>query len=572
MKERSTLILDERLLEARKKDLTEEFRSSVQLCTMGLAVPLFIIFWIADLVYVPHLKWEFLLFRVAFLPIPILAFFLSKKAKTLRGLQALALLFAFPAALFITAMVFIAEGPASPYYAGLNLVLLATLAFLPWSKPGQVLLIVAVWGPYYLWSYLSHPHSQTINQIIIYSFFNVATIVVSLIIRFFYNRLRFKEIQTRLELRDEQDRLKTEQKKLEKANRLIREAFGRYLSDDVVESILESPEGLALGGERRRATIMITDLRGFTSISEQLKPEQVVELLNLYFQRMFAVAQQYQGTINEISGDTLLVLFGAPQHLEDRAPKAVACAIAMQNAMAEVNEANRARGLPELEMGIGINEAEVIVGNVGSSRRSKYGVVGAGVNLTHRIQSYATGGQILVSESVCRNLGDNLRIDDRMEVQPKGSEAPIVLYEVGGIGEPYNLLLEDKEAGLIPLSATIDIRYAILDGKHITAQEMPGEIVNLSAKACELKVQTALEPLTNLKFRLTGVSPKLVSKDFYGKIEKDHRSDPRGCRVRFTALPPAIYGYLQAVLDREMRNTDINHAAQGQARNLVAIK
>lgn len=564
---------DERLFEARQKDLIEEFRSSVRLCTMGLAVPLFISFWIADLVYVPHLKWEFLLFRVAFLPIPILVYFLSKKAKTLRGLQALALLFAFPAALFITAMVFIAEGAASPYYAGLNLVLLATLAFLPWSKAGQIFLIISVWGPYYLWSYLSRPPAQTINQIIIYSFFNAATIIISLIIRYFYNRLRFKEIQTRLALRDEQKRLKTEQQKLEKANRLIREAFGRYLSDDVVESILESPQGLALGGERRRATIMVTDLRGFTPISEQLKPEQVVELLNSYFQRMFAVAQQYQGTINEISGDALLILFGAPQHLEDRAPKAVACAIAMQNAMAEVNEANRAKGLPELEMGIGINEAEVIVGNVGSSRRSKYGVVGAGVNLTHRIQSYATGGQILVSESVCKELGDILRIDDRMEVQPKGSEAPIVLYEVGGIGQPYNLLLEDKEAGLTPLSAEIDIRYAILDGKHITPQDMPGEIVNLSLRACEFRTQLALEPLMNLKFRLAGVSPKLASKDFYGKVEKNHYGDPHGSRVRFTALPPAIYGYFQAVLDRERRDTHTNQPArQIQARNLIAIK
>ena len=151
---------------------------------------------------------------------------------------------------------------------------------------------------------------------------------------------------------------------------------------------------------------------------------------------MFDVAQQFHGTINEISGDALLILFGAPQQLADRAPKAVACAIAMQNSMAEVNDANLAMDLPELEMGIGINEAEVIVGNVGSKKRSKYGVFGAGVNLASRIQSYARGGQILISESVRKEVGDILRLDDRMKVQPKGSEAPIVLYEFGGTGEP----------------------------------------------------------------------------------------------------------------------------------------
>lgn len=349
---------------------------------------------------------------------------------------------------------------------------------------------------------------------------------------------------------------------LNKANQFIRKTFGRYLSEDIVENILLSSEGLKMGGEKKVLTIMITDLRGFTSISEQLKPEQVVRLLNSYFKRMFDIAQRYQGTINEISGDALLILFGAPQQIKDRSQKAVACAIAMQNAMAEVNAANRVKGLPDLEMGIGINEAEVIVGNVGSSKRSKYGVVGAGVNLTSRIQSYATGGQVLISESVHKEVGDMLRIDDRMEMKPKGSEVSIVLYDIGGIGGPYNLTLEIRESSMISLSRKIDIRYAELDGKHIAPGDLPGEIVNLSLKSCELQIQNALEPLTNLKFNLADVSPELAIKDFYAKVEKDYCSDPRSCRVRFTALPPAIYGYFQAILDCEAESTNRIYAAK----------
>jgi adenylate cyclase len=446
-------------------------------------------------------------------------------------------------------MIFMAEGAASPYYAGLNLIMLATLAFFPWSKTGQILLILAIWGPYYLWSYISQPHTQTINHIIIYSFFNASTIIISLIIRFFYNRLRLKEIQTRLELRDEQDRLKSEQKKLQTANRLIREAFGRYLSDDVVESILESPKGLSLGGERRRATIMITDLRGFTLISEQLKPEQVVQLLNSYFQRMFDVAQQYHGTINEISGDALLVLFGAPQQLPDRTPKAVACAIAMQNAMTEVNEANRLKDLPELEMGIGINEAEVIVGNVGSSKRSKYGVVGAGVHLTSRIQSYATGGQVLISESVLKEAGDILRIDKRIEIRPKGTEASITVYDTGGIGGLYSLALENIDTAAKLLNREIPVRYAILDGKAVINEQLTGAILGLSYQTGEFRLENTLQPLTNLKFNLVDVRKELSAKDFYGKVVKSSNTCPEGCCVRFTSLPPGIEGYFQAVLE-----------------------
>ena len=96
---------------------------------------------------------------------------------------------------------------------------------------------------------------------------------------------------------------------------------------------------------------MMTDLRGFTALSERLDPEQVVQVLNSYFEVMVEVVLEFQGTINEIIGDALLIIFGAPQAMQDRAQRAIACAIKMQNSMAAVNEQNREQGLPELEMG-----------------------------------------------------------------------------------------------------------------------------------------------------------------------------------------------------------------------------
>ena len=118
----------------------------------------------------------------------------------------------------------------------------------------------------------------------------------------------------------------------------------------------------------------------------------------------------------------------------------------MQNAMAEVNAKNRERGLPGLEMGIGLHDTEVIVGNIGSSKRVKYSVVGSGVNLTSRIESYTVGGQIL-SLRVCiqRSGGDFTRIDAQRNVLPKGAQTPLKIYQVGGIGGHYNLALEAKD-------------------------------------------------------------------------------------------------------------------------------
>jgi adenylate cyclase len=334
---------------------------------------------------------------------------------------------------------------------------------------------------------------------------------------------------------------------------LLEKMFGRYLSQEVMNTMIENPEAIKLGGERRQVTIMMTDLRGFTALSERLEPEQVVQMLNTYFEVMVDVALQYHGTISEITGDSLLVIFGAPQQMPDRTQRAIACAIAMQNAMAEVRNQNLAQGLPELEMGIGLNEAEVIVGNIGSKKRSKYGVVGSGVNMTSRIESYTVGGQILISESVRREVGEVLRIDDKMEVHPKGAEVPFTIYEVGGIGGQYNISLEDKTSSLLMLAREIPIRYTVLDGKYMGQGEFTGAILRLSRKSTELRLQTALDMLTNLKLNLVDVSEELSRKDFYGKVVQRSNTEQNVCTVRFTALPPGIDGYFQAALDQGAR-------------------
>jgi adenylate cyclase len=334
---------------------------------------------------------------------------------------------------------------------------------------------------------------------------------------------------------------------LEKSSELIKKMFGRYLSTEVMNSLLEDPSALELGGEKRMVTIMMTDLRGFTALSERLKPEQVVQMLNSYFEVMVEVILQYNGTINEIIGDALLVIFGAPQEMSDRAQRAIACAIEMQNAMTKVNEQNRAQGLPELEMGIGLNETEVIVGNIGSSKRSKYAVVGSGVNMTSRIESYTVGGQILISESVRQKAGEVLRIDDKKEVMPKGAEVPLSIYEVGGIAGPYNLAIERDEPARVTLVSQIPVEYKVLGGKHVGKKGLKGLIVKLSKKSCEVALTEPLALLANMKMNLGDVDEELAAKDFYGKVIEQSRKQENTYLVRFTAVPPEISAYFQAL-------------------------
>ena len=213
-------------------------------------------------------------------------------------------------------------------------------------------------------------------------------------------------IETQLELRRQKQEIRRLADDLEVRNRFIRAVFGRYLSDEVVAALLASPEGPRLGGEMRTVTLLMSDLRGFTPLTEGLPPEQVLRLLNSYLAAMADVIMAHQGTIDEFVGDAILAIFGAPLAREDDARRAVACAVAMQRAMAELNRRNEAEGLPRLEMGIAVHTGEVIVGNVGSERRTKYGVVGSAVNHAGRIESFTVGGQVLISEATLRAAGD----------------------------------------------------------------------------------------------------------------------------------------------------------------------
>ncbi len=328
----------------------------------------------------------------------------------------------------------------------------------------------------------------------------------------------------------------------------LKNMFGRYLSTEVMKTLIENPSAVELGGERRRVTIMMTDLRGFTAQSERLEPEQVVRMLNTYFEVMVDVVMKYNGTINEIVGDALLVIFGAPREMPHRARHAVACAVEMQNAVGKVNAQNRAMGLPELEMGIGLNDDEVIVGNIGSSKRSKYAVVGSGVNMTSRIESYTVGGQILVSETVRKEAGDVLRIDGQMDVVPKGAEAPIRIYEVGGIAGGYNLMLEEEDPELATLSRTLPLEYRLLEGKHEGRVVSDGFIHRLSKKGAEISTAEAIGPMSNLKLRLKEVDEALASKDFYGKVIESSQDQGVKLLVRFTSLPPEVGAFFQAHL------------------------
>jgi adenylate cyclase len=341
--------------------------------------------------------------------------------------------------------------------------------------------------------------------------------------------------------------LKRLAEQVELRNRFIRETFGRYLTDEVVDTVLESPGGLQMGGEKRKLTMMMTDLRGFTSLSERLAADRVVKLLNRYLAAMVPIVKQYQGTIDEFIGDAIFVLFGAPVWQEDDAERAVACAVAMQIAMEEVNAENRKGDLPEVEMGIGLHTGQVVVGNIGSPERMKYGVVGSNVNLTSRIQACTTGGQILVSETTRQELGSKLRIGMQMEVRAKGVEQPVVLFEVLGIGGRHKLSLAETVDILTELKDEIPLLYEVVESSQVGGALSKGFLTKVSMKSAEGRLEKPVPPLSNLKMHLVGSGGEQLLGALYGKVLGPLAGTSTGVSIRFTSISPEIEAFLRGL-------------------------
>ncbi|HMV72044.1 MAG TPA: adenylate/guanylate cyclase domain-containing protein, partial [Pseudomonadales bacterium] len=229
------------------------------------------------------------------------------------------------------------------------------------------------------------------------------------------------------------DREEAYRRELERNQRFIRNTFGRYLSDEIVDALLETPQGLDLGGVTCKVTILMADIRNFTHICESHTPQQVVKLLNNYLGAMSSVIMEHRGTVDEFIGDGILAIFGAPVAYADDVRRAVRCALAMQQAVHGINKRNHAIGLPAIAIGIGLNTGLVVAGNIGSERRSKYGVVGHTVNLTARIESLTAGGEILGSQSTVDEVGPGLHTGRCLRTRPKGMAAEVTIHAITGL-------------------------------------------------------------------------------------------------------------------------------------------
>ncbi len=345
-------------------------------------------------------------------------------------------------------------------------------------------------------------------------------------------------------------------RRMEEKSEFLQRTFGRYVSAEVATMLITSPENLRLGGQRRTVTILMTDLRGFTALCERSEPEVVVRMLNSYLGAMADAVLEYQGIVDSFIGDAVMAVFGSPLTRDGDSARAVACAIEMQRALVAVNETFREEDLPELEMGVGINTGEVVAGNLGSVRRSHFGVVGACVNVAARIESYTVGGQVLVSGATLAAAGDLVEVGDPIEIAGKGLQRPVLAYPVISIGSPFDLEVPVVKENVIELVELIEVRFVVISGKKVGNDELPGHLVRLSNLGAEIACETPLDPLTNLKMTILDFAGEPLDGDVYAKVltgdagrpaESPEKAPTPSYPLRFTWTPPAIKKHLKKI-------------------------
>jgi class 3 adenylate cyclase len=350
-------------------------------------------------------------------------------------------------------------------------------------------------------------------------------------------------VRTQLSLKRAMAEIRRLAQVLEIRNTFIRQIFGRYLSDEVVASLLETPGGLRLGGEKRRVSLLMSDLRGFTALAERMAPEQVLRLLNNYLAAMTEVIAVHQGTIDEFMGDGILALFGAPVAREDDAARACACAVDMQKAMDAVNERNRADGLPVVEMGVAVNTGEVIVGNIGSHTRAKYGVVGTHVNLTARLQSFTLGGQVLVSEATRQLTEGCLRVGETFNVHPKGFQGPITVHEVLGVGGRWKVFLPTRHEELFSLREEVRVElFTVVDQRSGVTPQV-ATLVKASERGALVRAAQPLPPLSSVRLRVFAADGGELPGEAYAKVVGETPT-PDVFHIRFTSHSTEIARFL----------------------------
>lgn len=330
-------------------------------------------------------------------------------------------------------------------------------------------------------------------------------------------------------------------------NVAINDDFRMQLKD-----VLNSSQLSDTAAETKNVSILLSDLRGFTAMSEKYSPLIVIELLNRYFSKMSEIIDKHGGVIDKFMGDSIMVLFGAIDKSESDISSTLSCAIEMQIAMNEINEISQSLGMANLYMGIGINTGEVVAGTLGSDVYREYTVIGDQVNLVSRVEAQSLRGQILLSENTYGISKNIIEIGEINEVHVKGRSQAVTMYELLAVNQPSRLEVPIREIRKSPrVEVNIPLNYFYIEDTIVLEQSHQGNVIDISYGGLFVLTKEAIEPFTEIKMNVSLSLMGTGSSEIYARVINCRQMhEGYESNLEFTAIDEPARKAIKAYVDK----------------------
>ncbi len=474
----------QKLAALRETERLGDLKAFVSVASLYLSLPLFLLFWVSDILYVPERMWEFLSYRLLIVPVCALTYGLIKRSQTLQNAQATALFFIGANGLLLTLLLWQTGGITSPYVAGLNLLALA-IVFFPLKRNATAIAIGLIYLPYSILCALSSPSSEIARGMAINFFFIFSTVVISSVIRFYLETLRGKELTARSRLHKELEaREAIIQRKTEQAVRLTE--LTRQFSPQVVQMIREGKTHLSDTKITPICTVFI-DIVNSTVRMNEIDSKEFNQTITLFMDDVMRTFLKYDLTIDKFLGDGVLAFANAPVPHRDYVQRVVEAALTVRQTIAskQLTYQKLWRRRFEVRMGIAVGEANVGFYGTRNSVKS-YTAIGKVVNLAARLCSQAQPSQILIEKAVATAVGTNYRTEAQPAVVLKGFETEEVkvlalLNEKASRQEEISLCPFGH--GVLHLGSTVHTSGVLScrECGYKTGDEVNGELLSKSA-------------------------------------------------------------------------------------------
>lgn len=310
--------------------------------------------------------------------------------------------------------------------------------------------------------------------------------------------------------------------------------------------------GKVFGGFKiEKASILISDLRGFTYFSERYPSLEVADLLNRFFNIMIPIIDKNGGVVDKLIGDSILAIF---EYKDDDINNVLTCAIEMQNAMQQINNKNIEMDMPSIHMGIGINTGDVAAGYLGNISHHDFTVIGNEVNLAARVEAYSMRGQVLLSDNSYNLCKDNIKIGSSYDVHPKGKIRPLTIYELLEIKKPKRLALNIENDRSVPrINVNMLVNYRVVDKSKIFSEVYEGQALDISYTGLKIKTANKIEPLTEVIIEVTSSIFGADKSSVYAKVKHSNFEDGYYISgLKFTVIDDAALISMKSFIDNSI--------------------